>query len=182
MGTCASSSCPAGRRPSGQAGCSPDWAGAAPGAICNRVCGTTHAFWQPQTPGQALSCRTLAPSLSRQRGRAALWLTVPNRHAGLICRPALLSSTTTPHFTSIAGPSSRPAPPDSPTHLLRLRTMSGDGLALLAQRLQALQDDGVKLNPATANPGELLGRGAPPPPPPPPPRAGGAPLACQPRL
>ena len=32
--------------------------------------------------------------------------------------------------------------------------MSGDGLALLAQRLQALQDDGVKLNPATENPGE----------------------------
>lgn len=39
------------------------------------------------------------------------------------------------------------------------RIMSGDGLALLAQRLQDLQDDGVKLNPATANPGELLGRG-----------------------
>ena len=37
--------------------------------------------------------------------------------------------------------------------------MSGDGLALLAQRLQALQEDGVKVNPATANPGELLGRG-----------------------
>ena len=31
--------------------------------------------------------------------------------------------------------------------------MSGDGLALLAQRLQALQDEGVKLSPATANPG-----------------------------
>jgi hypothetical protein len=28
-----------------------------------------------------------------------------------------------------------------------------DPIALLAQRLQHLQDDGIKLNPATANPG-----------------------------
>ncbi|PRW33699.1 GPR1 FUN34 yaaH family [Chlorella sorokiniana] len=33
--------------------------------------------------------------------------------------------------------------------------MSSDGMALLAQRLQALTDDGVKLNPATANPAPL---------------------------
>jgi hypothetical protein len=31
--------------------------------------------------------------------------------------------------------------------------MSNDGLALLAQRLQALSEDGIKVNPATANPG-----------------------------
>ncbi|PSC70112.1 GPR1 FUN34 yaaH protein [Micractinium conductrix] len=33
--------------------------------------------------------------------------------------------------------------------------MSSDGLALLAQRLQALSEDGVKINPATANPAPL---------------------------
>ena len=32
--------------------------------------------------------------------------------------------------------------------------MSSDSLSLLAQRLEALQTDGIKLNPATANPGE----------------------------
>ena len=30
-------------------------------------------------------------------------------------------------------------------------------MALLAQRLQALSDEGVKINPATANPGEQIG-------------------------
>ena len=29
-----------------------------------------------------------------------------------------------------------------------------DSIALLAQRLQALSEDGIKVNPATANPGE----------------------------
>ncbi len=38
--------------------------------------------------------------------------------------------------------------------------MSSDSLALLAQRLQALSEDGIKVNPATANPGGCLqGRG-----------------------
>ena len=32
--------------------------------------------------------------------------------------------------------------------------MSSDSIALLAQRLQALQEEGIKVNPATANPGE----------------------------
>jgi hypothetical protein len=31
---------------------------------------------------------------------------------------------------------------------------SSDSIALLAQRLQTLIDDGIKINPATANPGE----------------------------
>ncbi len=34
--------------------------------------------------------------------------------------------------------------------------MSNDAIALLAQRLQALSEDGIKINPATANPGEGL--------------------------
>lgn len=37
-----------------------------------------------------------------------------------------------------------------------LGTMSNDSIALLAQRLQALQEEGIKINPATANPGECL--------------------------
>ena len=40
--------------------------------------------------------------------------------------------------------------------------MSSDGMALLAQRLQALSEDGVKVNPATANPGERLRQAATP--------------------
>ena len=34
--------------------------------------------------------------------------------------------------------------------------MQSDGIQLLAERLQALQADGLKVNPATANPGALL--------------------------
>ena len=52
--------------------------------------------------------------------------------------------------------------------------MSGsDSMALLAQRLQALSEDGIKINPATANPGERRARGKRPV------AAGGCRLACR---
>ena len=35
-----------------------------------------------------------------------------------------------------------------------LDTMQNDSIQLLAARLQSLQDDGIKINPATANPGK----------------------------
>ena len=62
-----------------------------------------------------------------------------------------------PHLSRRSQAPAAGPPPDSPPHCPHPSTMSGDGLALLAQRLQALQDDGVKLNPATANPGERPG-------------------------
>ena len=55
------------------------------------------------------------------------------------------------------------ASPKAPLHSRPATTMSSDSLALLAQRLQALSEDGIKVNPATAHPGEwpAEGRGSP---------------------
>lgn len=75
------------------------------------------------------------------------------------CGPHTPFAAVLPQHCQPAAPRPLPQPapagshPTATTHTLP--TMSGDSVALLAQRLQVLQDEGVKVNPATANPAPL---------------------------
>ena len=69
----------------------------------------------------------------------------------LIARLPPHADSTEPHLSTIPGGSCGVLPRN-----LQAPAMQSDGIQLLAERLQALQEDGLKVNPATANPGALL--------------------------